>query len=55
MLVKAKFDFHPELPNRKPNGLFSCTDSSIIKMAILNHANRLPLNYKWKICYLELQ
>ena len=26
MLVKAKFDLHPELPNRKPNGLFSCTD-----------------------------
>ena len=22
----AKFDLHPELPNRKPNGLFSCTD-----------------------------
>ena len=26
MLVAAKFDLHPELPNRKPNGLFSCTD-----------------------------
>ena len=26
MLVTAKFDFHPQLPNRKPNGLFSCTD-----------------------------
>ena len=27
MLVTAKFDLHPELPNRKPNnGLFSCTD-----------------------------
>ena len=25
MLVTAKFDLHPELPNRKPNGLFSCT------------------------------
>ena len=22
----AKFDLHPELPNGKPNGLFSCTD-----------------------------
>ena len=27
MLLAAKFDLHPELPNRKPNGLFSCTDS----------------------------
>ena len=26
MLVTSKFDLHPELPNRKPNGLFSCTD-----------------------------
>ena len=26
MLVTAKFDLHPELPNRKPNGLFTCTD-----------------------------
>ena len=26
MLVTAKFDLHPQLPNRKPNGLFSCTD-----------------------------
>ena len=26
MLVTAKFDLHMELPNRKPNGLFSCTD-----------------------------
>ena len=26
MLVTAKFDLHPESPNRKPNGLFSCTD-----------------------------
>ena len=26
MLIKAKFDLHLELPNRKPNGLFSCTD-----------------------------
>ena len=26
MLVTAKFDLHPELPNRKPNRLFSCTD-----------------------------
>ena len=26
MLVTPKFDLHPELPNRKPNGLFSCTD-----------------------------
>ena len=26
MLVTAKFDFHPELPNRKPNGLLSCPD-----------------------------
>ena len=26
MLVTAKFDLHPELPNRKPNGLFSYTD-----------------------------
>ena len=26
MLVKAKFDLHPGLPYRKPNGLFSCTD-----------------------------
>ena len=26
MLVTAKFDLHPELPNRKPSGLFSCTD-----------------------------
>ena len=25
MLVTAKFDLRPELPNRKPNGLFSCT------------------------------
>ena len=25
MFVTAKFDLHPELPNRKPNGLFSCT------------------------------
>ena len=44
MLVTAKFDLHPELPNRKPNGLFSCTDCIYQKMAILNHANRLPLN-----------
>ena len=27
MLVTAKFDLHLELPNRKPNGLFSCMDS----------------------------
>ena len=26
MLVTAKFDLHPELPNGKLNGLFSCTD-----------------------------
>ena len=26
MLVTAKFDLHSELPNRKPNGLFSCKD-----------------------------
>ena len=26
MLVTAKFDLHSELPNRKPNRLFSCTD-----------------------------
>ena len=26
MLVTAKFDLHPELPNRKANALFSCTD-----------------------------
>ena len=26
MLVIAKFDLYPELPNRKLNGLFSCTD-----------------------------
>ena len=26
MLVTAKLHLHPELPNRKPNGLFSCTD-----------------------------
>ena len=26
ILVTAKFDLHPELPNRKPNGLFSCKD-----------------------------
>ena len=26
-LVTAKFHLHHELPNRKPNGLFSCTDS----------------------------
>ena len=26
MLVTAEFDLHPELPNRKPNGLLSCKD-----------------------------
>ena len=26
MLVTAKFDLHPKLANRKPNGLFSCMD-----------------------------
>ena len=26
MLVTTKFELHPELPKRKPNGLFSCTD-----------------------------
>ena len=26
MLVTAKFELHPELPKRKPNGLISCTD-----------------------------
>ena len=26
MLVTAKFDLHSELMNRKPSGLFSCTD-----------------------------
>ena len=26
MLVPAKFDLQPELPNRNPNELFSCTD-----------------------------
>ena len=26
ILVTAKFDLHPELPNRKPNGLLSCMD-----------------------------
>ena len=25
ILVTAKFNLHPELPNRKPNGLFTCT------------------------------
>ena len=44
MLVTAKFDLHPELPNRKPNGLFSCTDCIYHKMAIVNHPNHLPLN-----------
>ena len=44
MLVTAKFDLHPELPNRKPNGLFHARIASTIKMAILNHANHLPLN-----------
>ena len=33
LLVTAKFDLHPELPNRKPNGL-------------LNHGNHLPLNFE---------
>ena len=32
MLVTAKFDLHPELPNGKPNGLFSCTNC-------INHKN----------------
>ena len=37
MLVTAKSDLDPELPNRKPNGLFSCTDCICHKMAISNH------------------
>ena len=32
MLVTGKFDLHPELPNGKPNGLFSCTNC-------INHKN----------------
>ena len=35
MLVTAKFDLHPELPNRKPNGLFSCTDCIYHKNAYI--------------------
>ena len=44
MLVTGKFDLHPELPNRKPSGLFSYTDCIYHKMTILNHADYLPLN-----------
>ena len=31
MLVTAKFDLYPELRNRKPNRLFSCTDCTYHK------------------------
>ena len=44
MLVTAMSDLDPESPNRKPNELFSCTYCICHKMAILNHANHLPLN-----------
>ena len=44
MLVTAKFDLHPELPNRKPNGLFTCTDFIYHKNGYIKHANHLPLN-----------
>ena len=43
ILVTAKFDLHLELPNRKPNGLFSCTD-------FIYHKNSY---IKWEICSLE--
>ena len=43
MLVTAKFDLHSELPNRKPNGLFSCTDCIYHK-----NANHLPLNLQMR-------
>ena len=44
MLVTAKFDLHPKLPNRKPNGLLSCTDCIYHKNGYINHAKQLPLN-----------
>ena len=44
MLVTAKFDLHPELPNKKPNDCSHARIASTIKMAILNHVNHLPLS-----------
>ena len=46
MLVTAKFDLYPELRNRKPNRLFSCTDCIYHKNGYIkpNHTNHLPLN-----------
>ena len=44
MLVTAKFDLHPQLPNRKPNGLFSCADCIYHKNDYIKHTNHLPLN-----------
>ena len=44
MSVTAKFDLHPELPIENPMDCSHARIASTIKMAILNHANHLPLN-----------
>ena len=44
MLVTAKFNLHPQLPNRKSNGLFLCMDLIYYKNGYIKHANHLPLN-----------
>ena len=45
MLVTAKFDLHPELPNRKPSGLFSCTDCIYHK----NGYTKLCISFTFKL------
>ena len=42
MLVTAKFDLHLELPNRKPNGLFSCTDCIYHKNGYIKPCKSFP-------------
>ena len=49
MLVTAKFHLHPELPNTKPNGFFSCTDCIYHKNGYILISNNCNYFYLWKI------
>ena len=53
MLVTAKFDLHPELPNKNPVDCSHAQIASAIKMAILNYAKHLPLNLQMGNLLLE--
>ena len=45
MLVTGKFDLHPELPNRTPNGLFSCTDCMYHKNGYIKPCKSLTFKH----------